>query len=158
MLTTMVLRQEAQTLDALAAQRGDVNLRGSPEVACDEGHHAGEARVTDEGVAISTPHTTGDTEVRDDGGELLLEIHSGVTGVVEQGGDPRQRGAIGPGAAHPCSGPDRPSHTHCRSPGSLGGDHLENAPCRWSLPATTRRGSWHPTTSRPPSRCFSRWD
>ena len=111
--------------DALGAQRGDVHLRGSPEVACDEGHHAGEAGVTYEGVVVSTPHTTGDTEVRDDGGKLLLEIHSGVTGVVKQGGDPCQRSAMGPGAAHSCSGPDRLSHTHCRSPGSPGGDHLE---------------------------------
>ena len=111
--------------DALGAQCGDVNLRGGPEVACDEGHHAREAGVADEGAVISTPHTTGDTEVRDDGGELLLEIHSGVTGMVEQGGDPCQWGAMGPGATHPCPGPDRSGDTHCGGPGSLGGDHFE---------------------------------
>ena len=94
-------------------------------MACDESHHTGEAGVADEGVVTSTPHTTGDTEVRGDGGELLLEIHSCITGVVEQGGDPCQRGAMGSGAAHPRPGPDRPSNPHCRSPDSLGGDHLE---------------------------------
>ena len=53
------------------------------------------------------------------------EFPSDITEIVEQGGDPCQRGAMGSGAAHPRPGPDRPSNPHCRSPDSLGGDHLE---------------------------------